>query len=166
MILRSESPADHRAIRALTKAAFAGAPHASGTEHAIIDGLRDGGQLTLSLVLQSAEGIAGHIAFSPVLIGGQACGWFGLGPLSVAPHHQGQGHGGRLVREGLSRMVRNHGARGCVVLGDPDYYGRFGFAPAPGLTLADVLPEYFLQITLDGATPQGDVSYHPAFTGA
>jgi predicted N-acetyltransferase YhbS len=120
--------------------------------------------LTLSLVLQGPEGIAGHIAFSPIQIGGRDCGWYSLGPLSVAPHHQGQGLGERLVREGLARMVRSHSARGCVVLGDPAYYSRFGFAPAPGLTLADVPPEYFQQITFEGPTPQGAVTYHPAFT--
>ena len=163
MILRTETPADHRAIRALTKAAFAGAEHASGTEHRIIDSLRDDGQLTLSLVIQSHEGVIGHLALSPVQIGGRACGWFGLGPVSVAPHHQGQGHGARLIREGLARLARDHGASGCVVLGDPGYYARFGFAPAPGLTFPDVPPEHFMQVTFDGPTPQGEVRYHSAF---
>ena len=84
MILRSERPADERAIRALTKAAFAGAPHASGTEAAIIDALRREGALTLSLVAEDAQGIVAHLCFSPVQIGGLDCGWFGLGPVSVA----------------------------------------------------------------------------------
>ena len=164
MILRTETPADHRAIRALTKAAFAGADHASGTEHAIIDALRDADQLTLSLVIQGADGIVAHLCFSPVQIAGQSCGWFGLGPVSVAPHHQGQGLGSRLIREGLTRMARSHGAGGCVVLGDPAFYNRFGFAPDPGLTVADAPPEYFMQITFDAPTPKGEVTYHAAFT--
>ncbi|NGM45279.1 N-acetyltransferase [Rhodobacter sp. SGA-6-6] len=162
MILRSERPADAGAIRALTKAAFAGAPHASGTEAAIVDALRSDGALTLSLVAEDAQGIVAHLCFSPVRIGGRDCGWFGLGPVSVAPHRQGEGIGSRLIRDGLSRL-RNMAANGCVVLGDPGFYARFGFAPAPGLTFDGAPPEYFLQGTFSGPTPSGLVTYHPAF---
>ena len=162
MILRSERPADERAIRALTKAAFAGAPHASGTEAAIIDALRREGALTLSLVAEDAQGIVAHLCFSPVQIGGLDCGWFGLGPVSVAPHRQGEGIGSRLIRDGLSRL-RTMAANGCVVLGEPAFYTRFGFAPAPGLTFDGAPPESFLQDTFSGPTPAGAVTYHPAF---
>ena len=162
MILRSERPQDAEAIRRLTQAAFAAAPHASGTEAAIIDALRRDGQLSLSLVADEAEGIIGHLCFSPVRIAGQDCGWFGLGPVSVAPDRQNQGIGSTLIREGLSRL-RNMAANGCVVLGDPGYYARFGFTHAPGLTFDGAPPEYFLQGTFSGSTPFGPVTYHPAF---
>ena len=163
MILRSERPADAGAIRALTKAAFAGAPHASGTEAAIVDALRRDGALALSLVAEEAQGIVAHLCFSPVRIGGRDCGWFGLGPVSVAPHRQGEGIGSRLIREGLSRLRNLPGTSGCVVLGDPGFYARFGFTPDPGLTFDGAPPEYFLQGTFSGSTPEGAVTYHPAF---
>lgn len=163
MLIRSERPQDARPIRSLTKAAFAGASHASGREYAIIDALRDDGALTLSLVLEAAEGICAHLCFSAVSVAGRSDGWFGLGPVSVAPHHQGQGHGSHLLREGLGRLVRDHGARGCVVLGDPAFYARFGFAPVPGLTFPGVPAEYFMALVFDGTAPQGEVRYHPAF---
>lgn len=162
MILRSERPADARAIRALTKAAFAGAPDAPGTEAAIVDALRRDGALTLSLVAEEAQGIVAHLCFSPVRIGGRDCGWFGLGPVSVAPHRQGEGIGSTLIREGLARL-RNLSANGYVVLGEPGYYARFGFTPAAGLTFDGAPPEYFLQGTFSGPTPAGAVAYHPAF---
>lgn len=163
MILRTERPSDARAIRALTKIAFAGAEHSSGTEAEIIAALREAEALSLSLVMESAEGLIGHCAFSKVEMADGAKGWFGLGPVSVDPEMQGQGIGAKLIREGLTRLARDHGAKGCVVLGDPGYYSRFGFRPAAGLSFEGVPPEYFMAVSFDGPLPQGAVRYHTAF---
>jgi putative acetyltransferase len=162
MQIRPEQPDDIPAIAALTTLAFAQAPHSSGTEAAIIAGLRDAGALTLSLVAVEAAGLLGHVAFSPVSIGGVASGWYGLGPVSVRPGRQRSGIGSALIREGLQRL-RAMGAGGCVLLGDPAYYTRFGFATDPALTLADVPPAYFMALSFGGPTPAGAVRYHPAF---
>jgi len=66
--VRDETPDDAAAIAALTTAAFRGAPHASGTEAAIVDVLRATNALTISLAAVDDSGIVGHIAFSPVTI--------------------------------------------------------------------------------------------------
>ena len=55
------------------------------------------------------------------------------------------------------------GAAGCVLLGDPAYYRRFGFECHAGLVLPGVPPEYFMALAFKGAVPCGAVSYHPAF---
>jgi putative acetyltransferase len=52
---------------------------------------------------------------------------------------------------------------GCVLLGEPEYYGRFGFQADPNLMLPDIPPEYFQAIALDSSRPRGTVSYHEAF---
>lgn len=162
MLIRFERPQDESAIRSLTQAAFATSPHSSGTEAVLIDALRHDGQLSLSLVTEEAEGITGHLCFSPVRIAGRDCGWFGLGPISVAPHRQGEGIGSILIREGLARL-RLTGAAGCVVLGEPGYYSRFGFTPDPALTFDGAPPEYFMRVAFTGPVPTGAVTYHPAF---
>lgn len=162
MEIRDETPADAAAIRHLTALAFAGAEHASGTEAAIPDALRRTGALTLSLVAATGAEIVGHVAFSPVTIAGADHGWYGLGPVSVLPAHQRAGIGAALIRAGLDRL-RLDAAAGCVVLGDPAYYTRFGFAPHPGLRFDGAPPEYFLALALTGAPPAGAVVYHPAF---
>ncbi len=169
MPIRPEQPADAAAIRALTTEAFAAAPHSSGTEAAIIDGLRAAGALTLSLVAVEDDAkpdtILGHVAFSPVTIDGAERGWFGLGPVSVRPGRQRGGVGSELIREGLQRL-REIGAGGCVLLGDPGYYGRFGFAADPALVLEGVPPEYFMRLAFGAGVPAGTVRYHAAFDGA
>lgn len=161
--IRPEQPGEEAAIAALTSAAFANAEHSDGTEAAIIERLRAGNALTLSLVAVEDGRIAGHVAFSPVTIGGHE-GWVGLGPVSVAPDRQGKGIGAALIREGLSQM-RAAGHGGCVVLGEPGYYGRFGFAVDPAITYPGVPPEYFMALHFAGHTPKGETAYHPAFTG-
>ena len=165
MEVRDETPADAAAIRRLTELAFAGAEHASGTEGAITDALRRTGALTLSLVGAIDDEIVGHAAFSPVGIAGLDGGWFGLGPIAVLPARQRAGIGGALIDTGLARL-RAQGAAGCVVLGDPAYYARFGFAPHPGLRFDGVPPEYFMALAFAGAPPAGAVVYHPAFSAA
>src|SRR5690606_39869862 len=79
-----------------------------------------------SKVAESDGEIIGHVAISPVRISDSADGWFGLGPISVLPEFQGQGVGSQLMKSALDELEAR-GAAGCVVLGEPGYYGRFGF---------------------------------------
>lgn len=162
--IRPEGPGDEAAIRDLTRAAFAAAPHASGAEPAIVDALRAAGALALSLVAEEAGGICGHVAFSPVAIDGRDMGWLGLGPISVRPDLQRQGIGSALVRGGLARLAGG-GAAGCVVLGEPAFYAHFGFAADPRLTYAGAPAAYFMARPLCGPVPRGAVAFHPAFGG-
>jgi predicted N-acetyltransferase YhbS len=59
--------------------------------------------------------------------------------------------------------LRRQNANGCVVLGDPRYYGRFGFKAELALVLSNMPPEYFQAILFCGVLPAGNVSYHEAF---
>jgi putative acetyltransferase len=160
--IRNETAADVSAIEAVTIAAFLNAPHASHTEQFIVDALRKAGQLTVSLVAEVEGRIVGHVALSPVTISDGAAGWFGLGPISVLPEHQGRGVGSRLMREAL-RTLRERGAAGCVLVGEPAYYGRFGFQADPNLVFPDVPPVYFQAVSFGTSHPRGTVSYHEAF---
>lgn len=162
MMIRPETPPDVPAIRALTGAAFAAAPHASGTEAAIVDALRNAGALALSLVAEDEGGIVGHVAFSAVSISGTGGTWLGLGPVSVLPGRQGSGIGQALIRKGLAQLAAS-GADGCVVLGDPGYYRRFGFASDPALFYRDVPPPYLQWLGFTRLRPAGAVTFHPAF---
>lgn len=165
LTLRTELPADVATIRALTEEAFRHAPHSDGTEGAIIDSLRAAGALTLSLVAEADGTILGHCAVSPVSTGAMPTGWFGLGPVAVCPAAQRSGIGSAMIREGLERL-KSTGARGCVVLGDPAYYRRFGFAHDPAALFEGVPPAYFMTRSFDGSGLSGAVRYHPAFFGA
>ncbi|HWV63201.1 MAG TPA: N-acetyltransferase [Oxalicibacterium sp.] len=159
--IRAERSDDADAIRRITQMAFALAEHSSGTEGAIVDALRMANALAVSLVATMDDEVVGHIAFSPVKIGA-ATGWFGLGPVSVRPDMQKQGIGGALVGEGLIRLRAMH-ARGCVVLGDPGYYRRFGFTHDPAIRYEGVPPEYFMRLSFDGSCASGNVVYHEGF---
>ncbi|OYQ43118.1 GNAT family N-acetyltransferase [Rhodoferax sp. TH121] len=162
MQIRPETPADIDAITALTAAAFLHAAHTSHTEQFIINALRAAGQLSLSLVAVDGALLLGHVALSPVTVSDGSTGWYGLGPISVLPSSQGQGVGSQLMRRALTDL-QDLGAAGCVLLGDPGYYARFGFAPHPGLVLDGVPPEYFMAMGFGGALPVGTVQYHAAF---
>lgn len=160
--IRNELPSDAAAVGAVTIAAFGSAEHSSGTEQFIVRALRDSGQLVVSLVAEEDGRIAGHVAVSPVTITSGSPGWYGLGPVSVAPEQQGRGIGTMLISQALDKL-RASGAAGCVVLGEPAYYSRFGFSAHPGLVLPGVPAEYFQAIAFDGACPNGEVAYHVSF---
>jgi putative acetyltransferase len=160
--IRSETAADIPAIEAVTVSAFAKAPHTSHTEQLIVSELRRAGKLAISLVADAGGTVIGHVAASPVSISDGSSGWFGLGPLSVVPSHQRRGVGSRLVREAL-HALRERRAAGCVVLGEPQYYGRFGFEVDPDLVLPGFPPEYFQALWFQSPRPRGTVSYHEAF---
>lgn len=162
MTIRNEQSQDIEAISRLTEAAFRNEEYSSHTEHFIVNALRRTGQLSISLVAAEHDEILGHVAISPVSISSGVTGWYGLGPISVRPDRQGKGIGSALMWAALQQL-RQQGAAGCVVLGDPAYYGRFGFKAHPGLELPDVPPEYFQALSFTGELPVGVVKYAAAF---
>ena len=160
--IREETPADADAIGRVVAAAFLDAPHAGRTEHFIVAALRASGALAVSLVAEHGGGIVGHAAVSPVSISDGTRGWYGLGPVAVLPAVQRRRIGQRLVEAALHRLGRCDAA-GCVVLGDPAYYRRFGFAPATGLVLPGFSAPYFQALAFGADVPAGVVDYDPAF---
>ena len=160
--IRPEREGDQSAIYSVTESAFREMEFADGDEQDLVNRLRDDGDLTISLVAEVDDVIVGHIAFSPVTISDGASDWYGLGPVSVIPARQGEGIGSKLVNQGLDRL-RRLGARGCVLLGDPAYYGRFGFKHDPRLEYPGPPAKYFQCLVLDGDMPTGQVAYAPAF---
>jgi len=159
----NERLGDAAQIHRVTEQAFLDAPHTDHTEQFVVDALRRSGALTISLVAKADGEIIGHVAISPVRISDGATGWFGLGPISVLPEFQGRGVGAKLMESSLAALEAK-GATGCVVLGDPDYYGRFGFKVVKGLVYPGAPVEYFQALCLKDQFPSGEVYYHEAFS--
>ena len=162
VVIRSETDADAVAINEVTLAAFKDLEVSNHTEQFIVVALRAAKALTISLVAEADGPVIGHIAFSPVAISDGTPGWYGLGPVSVLPEYQRQGVGKALIREGLARL-KDMNARGCCLVGHPDYYRKFGFENVPGLVLEGVPQEVFFALSFDGHTPQGTVAFHEGF---
>jgi putative acetyltransferase len=160
MLIRPETTDDIAAIYALTKAAFASMPFSDGSEPDCINQLRKDGDLTLSLVAEVNDVIIGHVAFSPVTLNEIADNWFGLGPISVHPDHQRSGIGSALINEGLSQL-KDRSAKGCVLIGDPNYYSRFGFVSDGKLTYHDLPPQYVQWLGFNGIAASGKLLYRP-----
>lgn len=161
--IRPETNADVLAIEAVTAAAFKNAEHTDHNEQFIVRDLRSTNHLSISLVAedQDTHTIIGHAAVSPVTISDGSENWYGLGPISVLPEHQGQGVGSLLMNCALADLQTRHAA-GCVVLGNPKYYIRFGFKADGSLQLPGVPPEYFMALTWREPAA-GTVTYHKAF---
>ena len=161
-MIRPERAGDQSAIHNLVATAFAGQPHSDGSEPGIVDRLRADGDLAISLVAEDGGETVGHVAFSPVTISDGSEGWFGLGPVAVAPERQREGIGAALIERGLT-LLHERGAAGCVVLGDPAYYARFGFAHDPALAYPGPPAEYFQRLVIGTSGARGEVTYAPAF---
>ena len=162
MNIRNERLGDIDEIHALTAAAFAPMPFSSQTEARIVDALRCDGDLTLSLVAEEEGEIVGHVAFSPVTIGGGGGGWFGLGPISVRPERQRQGIGKALIAKGLG-LLAAQGAHGCCLIGDPDYYSQVGFKSDGRLSYGELDRRYVQRLIFIGPSPAGELKFAPAF---
>jgi len=140
VLIRRESPDDVPTVRAVTAAAFTGVPHSAPAvepdgvpgEASLVGWLRaDPGWVPeLSLVAESAGIVVGHVVCTRGSLAGAPA--LGLGPLSVIPAHQGRGAGSALVHAVLGAADALDWPL-VVLLGDPAYYGRFGFVPALGL---------------------------------
>jgi putative acetyltransferase len=162
IVIRNEIESDIKAISEVTKAAFENLPISNHTEQFIINALRDANALTISLVAVAGKKVVGHIAFSPVTISDSSPAWYGLGPISVLPELQKQGIGKSLVHEGLSSL-ESLGAKGCVLVGDPNYYERFGFTSLPNLVTDGVPQENVLALPFEERKTSGTVVFHDGF---
>ena len=161
--IRPEQPDDVPAVRRVHEAAFPTAEEAN-----LVDRLRANGKAFVSLVAHDETGIIGHILFSPVTFDPPASVVaLGLAPMAVLPGHEKHGVGRRLVQNGLAEC-HARGACMVVVLGDPPYYGRFGFERASrhGLRNEFGVEEEFMVFMLDARAhpePGTLVKYSPEF---
>ena len=162
LFIRREEAQDIEAIHALTERAFHGKPYSDGDEHDLITALRGAGALMLSLVVEDAGAIIGHVAISPAFAKEGSEGWYALGPIAVEPTRQRQGIGGRLIRDGMDRLIAMK-ARGCILIGDTNYYPRHGFVPRPDLAPDDQPAQHFMVRSLNGQAPETVVDFHPIF---
>lgn len=162
MIIRQEKNTDFDSITNVTIEAFKEHPISKQTEHFIIKALRSAEVLTVSLVAEIDEKIVGHIAFSPVKISDSKSDWYGPGPVSVLTEYQKQGIGSKLINEGIS-ILKEKGVKGCALVGDPNYYKRFGFKNYPQLIHEDVPPEVFVILPFCEAIPKGTVEFNKGF---
>lgn len=161
MNIRTATAADLPAIRTLLQTAFRHMPHSKHNEAHIVDALRQRGELSLALIGEDNGHIIAYLAASPVTLSPSIPNWYALGPIAVAPAWQKRGHGTALIHAALARLSRH--AAGCVLLGDPAYYQRFGFAPHPRLTSSGFPREYFLALAWQAPPTAADVHYSPAF---
>lgn len=171
MQIRSADASDYDGIRDLLNAVF-GQPD----EAKIVDALREDDADSLELVAEDHGVVVGTLMLSPASVdhaSGETLNGLGLGPVAVIPKHQGRGIGEELIKAGLAHFEPYPVAFFCV-LGEPDYYARFGFTPAierDWIWEADdgSVPEMrqAFQIIIPRPIPPGKgiVRYHPAFAG-
>lgn len=154
--VREETDADRGAVRAVVEVAFGGTAEAD-----LVDALRADGDAALSLVAEEAGVIVGHVMLSVL---DAPAPFLALAPLSVTPLHQRRGYGGRLVRA-ASESAAERGWQGILVLGNPDYYGRFGFSaePARGFECRYAGDHLLFKALGCGGVARGRIGYPPAF---
>jgi len=158
MIIRDVTPEDTATVRQVVAAAFGRVAEAD-----LVEALRDSGDAVMSLVAGDEGQIVGHILFSR-LQAPERC--LGLAPVAVAPSRQTQGIGSDLIREGLARAKRDDW-QAVFVVGEPGYYGRFGFSTAAADKFETAYPKPYV-LALDfvpGALRDrtGALLYAPAF---
>jgi putative acetyltransferase len=156
---RPERADDAPGIRAVLEAAFGGKIEAD-----VVDELRGNGDLALALIAERDRDVAGYVAFPRLNLdlGARTVPVIGLAPVGVAPPLQRRGIGSALIRDGLARL-KDRGERLVFVLGDPAYYGRFGFVVMDRFVSRYAGP-YFQALTLAPDAPvAGRVSYPRAF---
>lgn len=125
MLIRTEIGVDAASIDSLLRRSFP-----TSAEAELVQQLREDGLLTLGIVATDDEGqVLGYAAFSPVTLNDEDKQWVGLAPLVVDESVRDQQLDKQLIYEGLDTL-NEFGYAAVVVVGDPDYYGRYGFEPA------------------------------------
>jgi len=161
MIVRRERAADVAGIRAILCAAFAGDQEAD-----LVDSLRRDGDLLLSMVAEDSGDVIGCIGFSRLWIShqGERSPGVSLAPLAVTAERRRRGIGAALVEAGHAHL-RSAGETIVFVLGDPAYYGRFGYsiAAAADFDCCYAGPHFQALALTSSAPTAGAIVYAAAF---
>lgn len=175
LVLRAEEERDHPAVDKLTDAAFTSLPagvsghgqRAPTIERRLLAGLRADGDIATELTfVGEVDGeVVGHVACSWGTLAGRRA--VALGPISVRPDLQRQGIGAALVTA-VVVTAEEAGEPVIVLLGDPEYYGFFGWVAAATLGIESPEPEWgaaFQARPLRSWSPElaGAFRYAPAF---
>jgi putative acetyltransferase len=160
MSIRTATPRDREAIRLVEEHAFG-----QKAEAGLVDALVAGGESVLELVAEEEGHVVGHILFSRLYVegSGKRFAAVALAPLAVEPSFHGTGIGGALIREAHLRL-KQAGERLSIVLGEPAYYGRFGYTHERACKFASDYQCDALQAVAWGEAPKsGRLVYAPAF---
>lgn len=167
IIIREEAPMDYAKIRQLVTDAFSGAEHTDGDEQNLVERIRQDDSYIpkLSLVALNGDEIVGHIMFSKLSLGDTT--QLAVAPLAVAPHMQGKGIGGMLLKKG-EEIAKDLGYDYAILLGHETYYPRFGYKKACDYGIEapfDVPSENFMALNLQGKDKKinAKVVYAPPF---
>jgi putative acetyltransferase len=158
-VIRRAFLGDYAAIGELLETAFP-----SPQEAALVCALRHDGDLVLELV-SVVESVIGYVAFSRMSMKPTDLRITALAPLAVAEGYRRRGHGTALVTTGLE-MLAESGEDLVLVLGDPDYYARFGFSARAAQELRTPYSGPALQaraLTECARQIAGTACYAPAF---
>ena len=164
-MIRPAGPEDAAGIRAVHEAAFP-----TPVEADLVEALVREGDAVVSLVAERQGGIVGHILLSRIQAAGdgRALRALGLAPVGVLPGYQGGGIGAALI-EGALGIARATGEEIVFLLGEPDYYRRFGFSAAAAAPFASPYAgPWFMALPLRPAfapPAHGEAAYAPAFSG-
>ncbi len=140
MIIRAEENEDFQGISDLTELAFE-----QPDEARLVEKLRGNGDVVLSLIAIEGDTVVGHVLFSKLKSPARS---LALAPVSVLPDEQNKSIGSKLIIEGLKRLKKDDWSA-VFLLGDPDYYQRFGFSVEEALRFETPYPkEYFMALAL------------------
>lgn len=152
-------PADAAQIAFLLRDAFQGEEEVD-----LMARLRKSKYELVELCARQNGDIIGHICLTEMISPRK---WGALAPLSVAPNHQKKGTGSALIFEAINR-AKLRGWKALVVLGDPNYYSRFGFSVERAQGYTSPYPILYTGILLLGKyypPVQGIFTYPAEFEG-
>ncbi len=127
LAITPELPSDRAAVEALVLAAFGPGRYAKTAER-----IREHARMTLGLVAREGDRIVGSVHLWAVKVGEVPAVF--LGPITVDADCRKGGLGGDLVAACIE-AARQDGVGGVLLVGDPPYFERFGFLPAPNAVL-------------------------------
>ena len=157
IVVRDESPRDWKAVYQVVSSAFGQLAEAE-----LVKELREAGDSVVSLVADEDGQIIGHVLLSKMDAPFPA---LALAPVSVVPIRQRSGIGSALIKRAVNR-AGSKGWAAIFVLGDPNYYERFGFdrEAAAGFT-SPYAGGHFMVLKLlpSLTTTTGELCHAPAF---
>ncbi len=161
LVIRPFRENDVGGVRDLNKEAFGRTDEAR-----LVEALREAGDDVLELVATHEQELRGHILFSRLIVESAQSRHdaVALAPISVRKANQGTGIGRALI-ESAHHILENAGEALSVVLGEPGYYGRFGYMRERAeIFESDYHGPYLLALPLAPAAPSsGRLVYPSAF---